>query len=469
MIALKSIDKRSLIDFEDLLFMLVEKEGDAQLDQFYYVDAVIINSIDGEVFDKLLTGIRNHHNPNVYLKPVFAVQQKELSALFTQCCDDTTDLVQYQHIAKKTREINGRVEKLFQLQRFPSPEMEFLYKTLQYIYTRDEKLQPIPHRHSKINYHIPFLSRQIKDRDAQQALRILDLAQRQGYLSPEPVDKVHLCSNCSSAHHTIREACTSCGSIDLSTEDLIHHFQCAYVGPESDFYENKYTDQMTCPKCSKHVRHIGIDYDKPSQIYTCNTCNHHFQEARFTYHCIDCGEVKEVQHLQERAINQMTLTSKGTQLVLKGLPRANRSTSSGADATDIEGFYIYDVFKHLIKQEALRSQRNGNPSVLGAVNLPEEKINRLSSHELVNVQDELCRVLKSYVRETDMISSSSPSHYHFLLTDTDIQRARELKQTIEYNFKQLLDGNFEDVTFEVEVVLQVLGENQANLPEQEMN
>ncbi|MEO1626676.1 MAG: hypothetical protein AAFV25_16085, partial [Bacteroidota bacterium] len=448
---------------------LIEKEGDAQLDQFYYVDAIIINSIEDEVFEKMLTGIRKHHNPHVYLKPIFAVSHKELSDRYIQCCDDTTDLVQFQRIAKQTRAINAKVEKLFQLQRFPSPDMEFLYKCLQYVYTRETPLLPVPNRYAKINYFFPFLSRQIQDNDSKRVLQILESAVFQGYLSPDPVDKIHLCNGCGSAHYNIRETCPSCGGIDLKSEDMIHHFQCAYVGPERDFFKDEYSDQMICPKCAKHVRHIGIDYDKPSQIYTCNSCNHHFQEAHFTYHCMDCGEVKEIQHLNEFSISNMSLTSKGTQLVLKGLPRVNAGVNAGEVTNELTGLYTYEVFQHLVRQEELRSQRNGRTSVSGHIQLPSEKINTLSTHELLNVQEELCKVLKSYVRETDMLSTRSPSDYYFLLTDSDVQRARELKKTIEFNFKQLLEGNFQEMAFDIKVDLQVLGENRADLPDEDMN
>lgn len=461
MIALKSINKKSLIEYEGQLFMLVEKKEDIEIDQLYYVDAVIINSIESSVFEQILDGIRKHYNPVVYLKPVFAVHNRDISKRYIQCCDDTTDLVQYQHIAKRSQSINQRIEKLFQLQRFPSVEMEYLYKTLQFLYTREEPMTPIPYRNAKIGYHFPLLSRMINDENGETILRVVETGDHKGYLSTEYIDKTHLCE-CGSSHHNIRETCGNCGSIDLRSEDLIHHFQCAYVGPESDFKsDDEYDDRLACPKCDKVARHIGIDYDKPSQIYHCNSCNQHFQEPKFSYHCLDCGVKKELSHLHEHPISRLSITSKGTQLVLKGLPTANAGIQRTVTETKLVGVYEFGVFQSLIKQEEARVKRSGKTSILGMIQLPGDQINRLSSHEVVNLQVELCTVLKGYLDDADSITSRSPSEYFILMTDISAQKAKEVKKMIEYNFKELVNGNFTDLNVEVTVEMQVLGAESA--------
>ena len=470
MLALKSINRDSLIEFDGLLFMLIEKENEVDIDQLYYVDAVIINSIEGHIFENLLNGIRQHYNPQIYLKPVYAVFNQHLAKRYLQGCDDTTDLVQYQNIAKKTKFINQRIESLFQLQRFPTTEMEYLFKMLQFLYTRDEQITPQPNRKSKIGYHFPMLSRLIKDEDSQLVYKVIEDADHKGYLATAHFDKIHLC-DCGSAHHTIRETCKSCGSIDLHVEDLIHHFQCAYVGPESDFRdEDEYNDQLNCPKCSKVIRHIGIDYDKPSQIYQCSTCNHRFQEPAYTYHCLDCDSVRELRHLNEHAVSNLSITSKGTNLVLKGLPKANAGLRQSIDDNKTLGIYSYDIFQLLTRQEEARVRKSGAYSVLGNIMLTEEEVNRLSSREVHNLQIELCKVLKSYVGDNDMISSQSPASYQFLLTESSADKAQELKGMVEYNFKELITGNFPDIDVKIDVQLQVLGRQSLNQqPSEELN
>ena len=29
---------------------------------------------------------------------------------------------------------------------------------------------------------------------------------------------------------------------------------------------------LVCPKCNRQLRHIGVDYEKPSKLFTCFNC-----------------------------------------------------------------------------------------------------------------------------------------------------------------------------------------------------
>ena len=278
MIPVKIIEKKSLVEFENLLFMVIEKQEIIDFSQLYYVDALILNTTNIGILNAVFDGARKHYNPNVYLKPIYLVKNADIPGNFDKICDGLTEEGEYSLIAVKTKQINERIEKLFQLQRFPSSEMELLYKTLQFIFTRDAALEPFPNRYSRINYSYPFISRQLTDIEQKKALDVMKMGYNRGYIAGHIADKIHLCNVCSSAHYNIRETCQECGSIDLSTEDLIHHFPCAYVGPASDF-EREGSDKLQCPKCDKVLRHIGNDYDKPAHIYNCNACNADFQEA----------------------------------------------------------------------------------------------------------------------------------------------------------------------------------------------
>ncbi|MEM9823804.1 MAG: hypothetical protein AAF985_22155 [Bacteroidota bacterium] len=448
---LNSVNKQTLIEYEDLLFMFVEEEAKFDASKLYYVDAIIINSSEVKLFEKVFNETRKHYDPEIYLKPIFAVNYENLSPMMVACCDGTTDLTQYQVVAQTTRLIKERVERLYLQQKFPSTEFGAMYKTLQYLYARDIDLVPIPLRMSRISYFFPFLSRQFEDEDAGKILDILRLAKQDGYLNDEDaVDKVHLCGNCHSAHHNIRETCSSCGSIDLKVEDLIHHFQCAYIGPESDFTQ-EYSDDLICPKCQKILRHIGVDYDKPSHIYGCNSCNDFFQNPVFTYLCIDCQDVNEVRHLQEYNIRKMLLTSKGKHLVLSGLPR--KSYDQGRGEEEITGVYSYEVFQHILRQEQARAARNNSQSFFGKVKLIDPQLNKLSWRETKMLQNEINKVLKSYLKEYDMVASNNPGDYYYLMTETTEAQAQEIRGVIIYNLEYLVKSNIEDSQIKVEVEL----------------
>ena len=70
MSAVKSISKQTLIDYEDTLFMLVETTDKFDIGKIFYVDAIVINSMDPKVFELVISEIRRHYDPEVYLKPI---------------------------------------------------------------------------------------------------------------------------------------------------------------------------------------------------------------------------------------------------------------------------------------------------------------------------------------------------------------------------------------------------------------
>ena len=448
---INSVNKQTLVEYEDTLFMFVEEEAKFDSAKLYYVDAIIVNSTDEDLFKKVFTETRSHYDPEIYLKPIFAIRYDNLSPLILSCCDGTTDVTQYQVIAQNTKLIKEKAERLYLQQKFPSSEFAYLYKTMQYLYSRDIELSPVPDRFSRVNYFYPFLSRLLDDADSFKALEVLKVAIQDGYLLEEEAkDKVHLCNTCHSAHHNIRETCRECGSIDLQVEDLIHHFQCAYIGPETDFMQ-EYTDELICPKCQKKLRHIGNDYDKPSHIYGCNSCSEHFQNPTFTYLCVDCHEVSDIRHLVEHQIKKMVLTSKGKHLVLSGLPRKAYEKEEEEETT---GIYAFEIFQNILKQERARAEKSNSKSILGKVVLSDPQFNQLSWRETSILQNELTKILKSYLNEYDMVSSNNPGDYYFLMNETDMGKAEELKEMLIFNLEYLVKSNVEGSQVKVEVELE---------------
>lgn len=81
--------------------------------------------------------------------------------------------------------------------------------------------------------------------------------------------KEHLCPKCNHSHLLYTECCPKCGSSNLKIQNIIHHFSCANVSPESSYNVG---GMLICPKCHKKLRHIGVDYDRPAVVYTCNDC-----------------------------------------------------------------------------------------------------------------------------------------------------------------------------------------------------
>ena len=438
MLVLKKLKRQNVIEHEDLLFWVIDVEDRADLSQLYYVNAVVIDNPSNSICENIIAEIKKHHNPNVYLKPIFVVNHPSLNKRVISSCDELTDLVQLKSISVKTRYINERISVLSQLQRFPNPQMEYLYKTLQYMYSRSMSLIPVPDRTSRIGYHFPFISQQFKDIDNQKVFELLKFAEQEGYVKSTLLDKAHLCSSCGSAHHNIRETCLHCNSIDLKLENLIHHFKCAYIGPETDFTSGD-SDDLICPKCDRSIRHIGVDYDKPSHIYHCNSCAKHFQDPHFTSMCLDCSDEKDIHHLLEHEVRTFDITTKGEHLVIKGLRIDPKEENPNAIGT--VGVYAYNVFKHLLRQEQARAKHGGTTSLLGEINVSDIHLKRMNDYDLQVLQHELCLIIKSYLKETDIVTSVALEHYYFIITDTNLNATASIKELMESNISMLLKSN----------------------------
>ncbi|MBO5918935.1 MAG: hypothetical protein J6Q34_00375 [Bacteroidales bacterium] len=99
------------------------------------------------------------------------------------------------------------------------------------------------------------------------------------------LERIHICPKCKNTHLFYMEACPKCNSSNLQEEPVLHHFRCANISPESSYL---YDGELRCPKCHHFLRHIGVDYDRPSNVYTCKECNHNFLHTKMKVYCHAC-------------------------------------------------------------------------------------------------------------------------------------------------------------------------------------
>ncbi|MEZ5829392.1 MAG: response regulator [Hyphomicrobiales bacterium] len=130
-----------------------------------------------------------------------------------------------------------------------------------------------------------------------------------GLLRHEFYDRFHVCPRCDSLRLHVREECAQCHSSNLEEQQYLHHFRCAYQGPEENFRRG---DRLVCPKCRYELTHFGFDYDRPGSMVVCDACGHAASDPAVGFMCVDCGTHVDGDVASVRDVYAYFLTEQGT-------------------------------------------------------------------------------------------------------------------------------------------------------------
>jgi hypothetical protein len=433
--------------YEGLEFSIVKHHHQLRSEGCLQADAILIDCQSTVEYDAILQTLRQSDRPEMYLKPVFVKPFPGMGAVFLADTDGKASPGDLASAAEKTRQIQHWMTQLSSEGFFQEQDQEFIHKTLQWLFTRQTDLRPTTNRHSKIHYSFPFARHFFQESEEHKLLGILSKGEKQGYLTGLTLDKVHLCGGCGSSHQNLRATCPKCKSVDINQQDLVHHFPCAHIAPISDFRVEGH-DGLHCPKCDKGLRHIGNDYDKPAQIYNCNNCNHNFQQAQYRSLCIDCHSDVELHHLREADICQYTLTAKGKAVVQNGQRHyapAKETRPDSPHSLDFEAF-----------KKQVQKAHNLSLGVAGMLKIEGFDWQKLSAHSRSTLKNELCEVIKSYLKPADSVSVNGESFY-FLMEECRMKDAEKLKETLEFNLKSLIEANLKQRPVTIKIGLKPLG------------
>ncbi|MEO1261895.1 MAG: hypothetical protein AAFZ15_24035 [Bacteroidota bacterium] len=434
---LKSISRpahQQHFEYEGLYFAQVNRASQLSDPFILDKDGIFVESSRSEEVQQILKQVRGSDNPLLYLKPVF-VKSIKLPAHLVALSDGAVNDENLRRVAKKTIGINQQIALVDRQARKSDFKEETLLKAVQFIFTRRQPLKPFRNRKAMCGYLFPFLNAYLPASENLRIIDILEKARKEELLSGKILDKINLCQACDSAFLNFRETCTKCHSIDLVTEDLIHHFRCAYVGPASDF---KQGDDLVCPKCDKSLRHIGIDYDKPSEIFNCQTCNHQSQEAPMKAACADCGNEMELSYISSKNIGTYQLTAQGEKLATQGFK------NNGIDLNERSlpvGTIGWEFFRIMHQQEKERVRMTGHLSLVGVIQLDTGQFEFLGADSKEKLRQEIVRIVRPYLRSVDVLSSKNFSTYAFLLPETTVPEARQLQETLAFNLQKLIGHN----------------------------
>lgn len=412
-------------------FLLINEWDETIVNNAFNFDALLIVTQNTESFNTIVSTIRTHHDASIYLKPLF--YQYEVKSSFII---HTEGLLNETTSSKIIQEIEQKVQEIKPIHTLSYNET-IQHRFLHYLYSRQGKIIPKKNRNETLGYLFPFISLFNKEQNFS-IFSILDKAEKQQLIEGKTTDYVQLCNPCQDSYLVYKETCPKCSSIHITPQDIIHHFVCAHVAPEDDF-KKEGTDEMECPKCNKHLRHIGIDYDKPSAVYHCNTCKHDFQNAEVIAECHTCDHQNHLEELIQVPIKQYSLTLKGIQLIKNG---ADTSLNNKPQNN------LSSIFYQLIKHEAKRTNSN---SFIGTIIMDTQLLQRLNEDYKNKLEKELNQIINQYI-EDPIHHIKEKNKHHVLLLDQTEKNAKEMIQKLEQNLAILLQDNlFTDLNIRSEI------------------
>lgn len=433
------------IKFEGISFLLIEHLDSLRVDEAQFHEAVIIDGKDESFIRQIVKRIRSHTKPEVYLKPIFLLKGVNIiDPLVNQLIDGSLySLEQIPYIKDEVEKLLASIKEI-QFSRAISFEAQMIVKMISFLHSRHKTLlEPIPYAYSDVNYTYPCLSVNFNHTEEFAVFDILDQAVYDGIFTAEFVDRIYLCSQCSNGRMSYREVCPKCNSSNSSTDDIVHHFPCGFVGPMSDF-KNEIDDELDCPKCNKRLRHIGVDYDKPSVIHTCLNCSHKFQDYFVKAKCLTCSHDNSVEQLKTKQINRYTLTQKGVYAALNGY------VSTSKDIDEIIGTVKYDTFRTMLKYEIERLKQTDGSSNICAIHInnPNEIYSSIGSEAQQGMLKDVVRIIRSNIRSADVIAFQDSSTIVLSMYEIPKKIANRILDEIINILERLMKTAFKGVQIE---------------------
>jgi len=432
----------NVVTYHNLKYFIVEINDKFRPDTFTQYDVLLLDVREENLLQYVISQVRSHLNPRVYLIPIFILNTTSYDETVINSLSDGTipSINHLDQIDPKLLDIRARIERINH-PKVLSFESQMINRTLNLMYTRGKKkLDPIPYFHSGIGYYYPELSVNFNHRDEITVLKILNTAENEGLFQSEFHERVYLCNSCHSGYLNYREVCPKCNSSDANAQDLVHHFPCAYVGPIEDF-QNSIDDQLDCPKCNKTLRHIGVDYDKPSVLYTCNSCHHRFQDYYTKAKCTTCGTENDVEHLVSKSIKRYIMTKKGESVAINGYINIEKQLET------LSGTVTMEIFRVLLQYELQRLHNVGYQTNLGYLHV--EKAAQvggvLGLEKQKELMNDLVQVLKSNLNPSDFVSFYNSSTILFSFVDTDFEKAKSTITEMQSLASRLLTKSYEKV------------------------
>ena len=244
-----------------------------------------------------------------------------------------------------------------------------------------KSIQPVSDPNKNLGHFYPDLSRHIEN--IGNGVEFLQHLVERNLLQSSVANRIRICPACSAHQLNYREVCPRCQSVDIHSKETIHHFSCGHVNVIEHYRRGA---ELVCPKYDKQLRHIGMDYERPTDYSQCNACNYIAPEPDVQVQCLQCGSTYKTDDTLERIICSYNLTEEAIQAVSSGqLEGLNLDTLLHDRVT---GLYSRQYFEHQTEKEFARATRYKQ----------EFSIFMIKINDLEHVRDHHADYLDDYVK-----------------------------------------------------------------------
>ncbi|MEZ5515745.1 MAG: diguanylate cyclase [Steroidobacteraceae bacterium] len=298
-------------------------------------------------------------------------------------------------------------------------------RLLAFLYLRpDFQVQPVIDTRDPGYYRYPLLD--AFSPSGHDGLAWSDGLRRSRLLEPvKLVDRLRQCVSCASSHLNYVDICTECKSIDIGENIFLHCYTCGNVAPQESFVARA---GLTCGRCDAKLKHIGVDYDRALESFSCNACSARFIEPDVEAHCLHCRATSPTTELPERRVHTFRLTDEGRLAARSGSRRQSPATHD--TQLNLNSAYFEQTLTWLLQ---LRQRHNEVQFGVLAVRVTngEALAQTLSHVRAQQLIDSFGRRLHEVIRATDLVMRAAEGEWFVLSPQTDRSGLNALRKLLE--------------------------------------
>lgn len=375
---------------------------------------LVVNASHPDAAGALLSQWRGHRHLAAY--PAFTAVDGD-SAVSTMSDGTISNL---DDARRKAADIHQYLNKLAPPTSLDGADRQLLT----YLYARPKlNLSPIRNAADLRLYHYPIADAMAPHTESAESW-IRSLVNR-GYLDRVSLtDRVHRCGHCDCALLSFTDACVACRSVNIEAKRFMHCFTCGHVAPEDTFVRRQ---GLACPQCTKRLRHIGTDYDRPLEDNICNDCGHHFAGGRAIARCLGCDQVNDPEDLVATRFFELGLSEKGALAARSGmLDQTQELVDAYRYATP---GYLNQMLEWLLALCARHASETFSVASIHITNFDShvDKVGQLAAMERIET---FGKRLTALTRDTDLLARMGRLETWVLLPKTNREGCKQFQEQV---------------------------------------